>query len=72
MNTSERCDMAIAILSATEDGRKLYQSEENVERYGRNGDGWQLALVQFACNGDLNEPGERLFDARHRPMLTGD
>jgi hypothetical protein len=65
-------DMAIEILEKTSDGHNLYQSEENIERYGRNGDGWQLALIQTAVNGHLNERGEKLFEALHRQAGVND
>lgn len=63
---------AVEILEKTNDGRDLYQSEENIERHGKNGDGWQLAIIQCAVNGHLNESGHVLFAALHRQVLLGD
>lgn len=66
------CDMAIEILRLTRDGHDLYQSEENIERYGKNGDGWQLALVQYAVNGHLSERGSLLFQQLYVQVKAGD
>lgn len=66
------CDKAIDILQRTKDGRLLYQSEANIERYGRNGDGWQLGLIQTAVNNHLNESGKVLFAALHVQVAAGD
>ena len=66
------CDKAIAIFQATRDGRTLYQTPEQVERYGRNGDGWQLAIVESAVNGSLNPQGERLFECLYEQVVAGD
>ena len=65
-------DRAIEILEKTNDGKLLFQTPEQVERYGRNGDGWQLALVQDAVNHHLNEKGVALFAALHRQVMAGD
>ena len=65
-------EMAIEILQKTRDGYDLYQSEENIERHGRNGDGWQLALVQSAVNDWLTADGKLLFSALHRQVCNGD
>lgn len=70
--TMTNCDLAIEILQKTSDGHELYQSAENIERHGRNGDGWQLALVQDAVNNNLNHKGEVLFTALHRQVVLGD
>ena len=66
------CEMAIEILQKTRDGYDLYQSEKNIERHGRNGDGWQLALIQDAVNNHLNDKGAALFAALHRQVGAGD
>lgn len=69
MTNSEK---AIEILQRTNDGRQLFQTEKQIQKYGRNGDGWQLAILQDAVNGELNEKGEMLFDALHKQVLAGD
>lgn len=66
------CDMAIDILRTTNDGRRLYQSEANIERHGPNGDGWQLALIQDAVNQNLNANGQQLFEKLHVQVMCGD
>jgi hypothetical protein len=70
--TRTNCEMAIEILQRTSDGHELFQSAENIERRGRNGDGWQLAIVQDAVNNHLNHNGEVLFAALHRQVVIGD
>lgn len=65
-------NMAIEILQKTNDGRELYQTPEQIERYGRNGDGWQLSFLQSAINGHLNERGKKLLAVLHRQVLLKD
>ena len=64
--------MAIEILEKTHDGYDLYQTRASVERLGRNGDGWQLALIQSAVNGWLTHKGQTLFATLHRQVCSGD
>ena len=66
------CAMAIEILEKTHDGYDLYQTKASVERLGRNGEGWQLALVQSAVNDWLTANGKLLFAALHRQVCAGD
>jgi hypothetical protein len=64
--------MAIEILDKTSDGQQLYQSPEQIERHGANGDGWQLAITQDAVNHNLNDRGVVLFEALYRQVVAGD
>jgi hypothetical protein len=64
--------MAIEILEKTHDGYDLYQTRASIERLGRNGDGWQLALIQSAVNGWLTHKGQTLFATLHRQVCSGD
>ena len=57
METGKRCDMACAILRATNDGADLHPFE--------------LCLVQDAVNGFLSEKGEKVFLALHGQILSG-
>jgi hypothetical protein len=72
VDVHEQCDLACEIVKATRDGRDLFQTEEQVWRHGPNGDGWQLAFLQDAINGHLNEEGYRLLVVLHRQVLAGD
>jgi hypothetical protein len=65
-------EMAIDILELTHDGYDLYQSAANVERHGRNGDGWQLALLQAAANHWLTPDGMTVLAALHQQVSNGD
>lgn len=51
-------DQAIAILEATEDGDKLHP--------------WDLALLEDAVNGFLNDAGLEAFAELHAKVTTGD
>jgi hypothetical protein len=66
------CSMAIEIFEKTNDGRMLYQTPEQVERYGPDGDGWQLKLIEWAVNNRLNAKGKVLFERLHAQVLAGD
>jgi hypothetical protein len=72
MDTHTRCQLVIDILQATHDGHTLHQTPEQIERWGNNGDGWQLAFLQDAVNGLLNDRGYRLLEILHRQVLAGD
>ena len=72
MTSSERCGLVIDILSRTNDGRDLYQENYEIERHGRNGDGFWLKFLENATNGWINAAGERLLTIFHRQVLAGD
>lgn len=72
MSNPTHVQMAIEMLEHTADGRKLYQTPAEIERHGRNGDGWQLKCIEMAVNGFLSERGQRLFELLHRQVMADD
>jgi hypothetical protein len=72
MSSHERCELAIEILEKTRDGRDLFQTEQEIARDGRNGDGAWLKFIEDAVNGFLNANGDKLLRAFHRQVLPGD
>jgi hypothetical protein len=69
---SERCQLVADILHATRDGRELYQTEEEIERHGRNGDGTWLKFLENCANGFVTRRGYELLRVLHRQVLAGD
>lgn len=65
-------DMVLQILEKTNDGRALFQTPAEIERHGRNGDGWQLKLCQDACNNWLTTRGKLLFEKLHAQIMNDD
>jgi hypothetical protein len=72
MTRHERCQLAIEILQKTRDGRDLFQTDQEIARHGRNGDGAWLKFIEDAVNGFLNAKGDRLLQALHRQVLADD
>jgi hypothetical protein len=64
--------LVIEVLERTRDGRALFQTPDEIERHGRNGDGAWLKFLENACNGHLNARGRALLQAFHRQVLAGD
>jgi hypothetical protein len=72
MTSHERCEIAIEILQKTRGGRDLFQTDQEIERHGRNGDGAWLKFLEDAVNGFINANGDRLLQALHRQLLADD
>lgn len=62
-------DIAIDIISRTDDGNRLYMSPGSTLS---RGDGWQLKLLEMACNGFLNDEGIKLLEALQRQVRAND
>jgi hypothetical protein len=75
MTASERCQLVIDILEATHDGKDLYQTPEEIERHGPNGDGEWLYMLQCAANaadGRDYPTADRVLVALGRQVQAGD
>lgn len=66
------CEIVADILGRTNDGRQLYQTPDEIERHGRNGDGQWLKFLETAANGWLNAKGKKLLRVFHQQVIAGD
>jgi len=75
MTSSERCQLVIDILEATHDGKDLYQTEQEIERHGKNGDGQWLYFLQCAVNASADRAypnADRMLAVLHRQVQADD
>jgi hypothetical protein len=72
MDSHERCQLVIDILHATRDGRDLYQTDDEIERHGPNGDGAWLKFLENCANGFVKPRGYELLRVLHRQVLARD
>jgi hypothetical protein len=72
MDSQERCQLVIDVLEKTRDGHDLYQTDAEIERHGRNGDGAWLKFLESCANAFVNDRGYKLLRIFHRQVLAGD